>query len=83
MKYTQVYKTISGIIKIILAFLARSVITILAVSVNSILLFCVILLLSANRCRYWRNLAYLVILGSAIGYRFLLLFKIPIRRNNY
>jgi len=67
----------------ILAFLARSVITILAVSVNPILLSCVMLLLSANWCKYWRNLAYLVILGFIIGYRFLLLSRTPMRRNNY
>ena len=43
-----VCETILGVIRIISAFLVRSVITILAVSVNPILLFCVILSLSAN-----------------------------------
>ena len=67
----------------ILAFLARSVITILAVSVNPILLSYIMLLPSINQYKYWRNLAYLVVLGSIIGCRFLLLFKTPIRCNNY
>ena len=66
-----------------LAFLARSVITTLAASINPILLSYVILLLSANWYKYWRSLAYLVVLGSVIGYRFLLLSGTPIRRNNY
>ena len=78
-----VYETILGIIKMILAFLARSIITILAININPILLFCVILLLSVNWCKYWQNLAYLVVLGSAMGYRFLSLSRIPIRYNNY
>ena len=67
----------------ILAFLARSVMTILTVSVNPILLFCVMLLLNTNQCKYWRNSVYLVILGSVMGYRFLSLFRTPIRYNNY
>jgi len=47
-EYIRVCKTILGIIRIILAFLARSIITILAVSINPILLSYIILLLSAN-----------------------------------
>ena len=65
------------------AFLARSIIIILAVSINPILLSYVMLLLNINQYKYWRNLVYLVILESAIGYRFLLLSKTPIRYNNY
>ena len=83
MECIQVYKTILSVIKMILTFLTKSAITILAVSVNPILLSCIILLLSINRYKYWRNLAYLVILGSAMGYKFLLLSKIPARYNNY
>ena len=67
----------------ILAFLARYIIIILAISVNPILLSCVMLLPSANQCKYWRNLAYLVVLGSVIECRFLLLSKTPVRRNSY
>ena len=47
-----VCETILGIIRIILAFLARSMITILAASVNPILLFYIMLLLSVNWCKY-------------------------------
>ena len=65
------------------AFLAKSVITILATSVNPILLFYIILSLSANQYKYWRNSAYLVILGSVIRYRFLSLSKTPTKYNNY
>ena len=65
------------------AFLAKSIIIILAASVNPILLSYIILLLSTNQYKYWRNLMYLVILKSAIGYKFLSLSKTPIRRNNY
>ena len=83
MEYTQVYKIILGIIRIISAFLARSVMTILAASINPILLFYVMLSLSINQYKYWRNLAYLVISKSVMGYRFLSLSKIPIRYNNY
>ena len=67
----------------ILAFLAKSAITILAASVNPILLFCVMLLPSTNWYKYWRNLVYLVILRSAIEYRFLSLSKTPTKYNNY
>ena len=79
----RVYKTTLGVIRITLAFLARSAMTILATSVNSILLSYIMLSLSANQYKYWQNLAYLVVLGSVIEYRFLLLFRTPIRRNNY
>ena len=65
------------------AFLTKSVITILATNINPILLSYIILLLSTNRYKYWRNSAYLVILGSAIGYKFLSLSRTPARRNNY
>ena len=67
----------------ILAFLARFAITILATSINSILLSCVILSPSTNWCKYWRNLAYLVVLRSVMGYKFLSLSRIPTRHNNY
>ena len=65
------------------AFLARSAITILATSVNPILLSYIMLLPSTNQYKYWRNLAYLIISGSIIGYKFLLLSRTPIRHNNY
>jgi len=78
-----VCETILGVMRMISAFLARSVITILTISINPILLSYVILLPNVNRCKYWRNLVYLVVLGSAMGYRFLLLSGTPARYNNY
>ena len=83
MECAWVCETILGVIRIISAFLVRSVITILAVSVNPILLFCIMLLPSANWCKYWWNLMYLVVLGSVMGYRFPLLSRTPIKYNNH
>ena len=65
------------------AFLIKSVIIILATSINPILLFYIMLLLNINWYKYWRNLAYLVILGSIIGYKFPLLSRIFIKYNNH